>query len=95
MTRNWRLIFRFAVTGFSIATLAAVCMVFHAPNVITNLLLLASPGIWLFLPKAWSGMGNDSGAVAMWLMFGFVAMANAVVCGIVGAAYVGLRRKPG
>jgi hypothetical protein len=60
------------------ATLAAVCMVFHAPNVITNLLFLASPGIWLFLPEAWSGTGNDSGGVAMWLMFGFVAIANAV-----------------
>jgi hypothetical protein len=36
MTRDKRLIFRFAVAGFVIATLAAFSMVFHAPNVITK-----------------------------------------------------------
>jgi hypothetical protein len=88
MTRDWRLIFRFAVAGFVIATMAAFCMVFHAPNVITNLMILVSPGMWLFPAIAW---GN---VVATWFMFGFVAIANAVLYAIVGAVYVGLRRKP-
>jgi hypothetical protein len=36
MTRELRFIFRFAVAGFVTATLAAFCMVFPAPNVITK-----------------------------------------------------------
>jgi hypothetical protein len=86
LDKGWHLIFRFAIAGFLLAMMAAFCMIFHAPNVITNLMILVSPGIWLFPHEAWGT------ALSVWLSFGFLAIANGVLYAIVGAAIVGLRR---
>jgi hypothetical protein len=91
LDKGWHFIFCFAVTGFLIATLAAFCMVFHAPNIITNLMILVSPGSWLFLSRVWSSVGFANSSVAMWFSFGFVAVANGLLYAIVGAAIAGLR----
>jgi hypothetical protein len=86
LDKGWRFILRFAVAGFLVAMSAAFCMVFHASNLITNLMILASPGIWLSPHEAWGT------AFSVWLSFGFLAIANGVLYAIAGAAIVGLRR---
>jgi hypothetical protein len=56
-------------------------------------MILISPGIWLFLSRVWGSMGFANSA-AMWFSFGFAAIVNGVLYALVGAAIVGLRRKP-
>jgi hypothetical protein len=85
LSPSWRFVLLFAVIGLSIATATALCIVLHAPNIVVNLLLLISPGIWFFGPHAWSN------PVAMWFMFLSVAIANGVVYATVGAAIAALR----
>jgi hypothetical protein len=91
LDKTWHFVFRFALAGFLIATFAAFCISFQAPNVITNVMILVSPGIWLFLPITYSRVGFANNAVALWFSFGLVAIANGTLYAMVGAAIAGLR----
>jgi hypothetical protein len=68
--KGWGFIFRCA--GFLLATIAAFCMVVHAPNIMTSLMILVSPGIWLFPHEAWGT------AFQVWFLFGLLPVANGV-----------------
>jgi hypothetical protein len=89
MTRDWRIILRFTVVGLSVSTIAGLSMGMHGPAVLTGVSVPFCPPMLFFLPIVWSSPST------MWLMFLFAAIANAALYAVVGAAYVGLRRKPG
>ncbi len=91
LNKGWHFIFGFALTGFLIAVLAASCMVFNAPNIITNLMILVSPGLWLFLERVLGRVELANSTVAVWFSIGLVAIANGMLYAIVGAVIAGLR----
>ena len=91
LNKDWRFIFRFAFAGFPIAALTAFCIVFHAPNIVTNLSILFSPGIWFFLPRIYGRVPLANNDVAMWFSLGVGAIANGLLYAIVGAAIAGVR----
>jgi hypothetical protein len=84
---RWKIILCFAVTGFLTCILAAFCMDFEAPNLISN-----SPGLWLFFQRVWGSIPFENGALAMWSSFGIAAIANGLLYAIAGAVIAGLRQ---
>lgn len=91
LDKGWHFIFSFSLIGFFIAILAACCMVFNAPNMIANFMILVSPGLWLFLPRLLGGVGFTNGNVAVWFSFGLAAIANGMLYAMVGAVVAVLR----
>jgi hypothetical protein len=91
LDKSWHFILSFALIGFLIAMLAACCMVFNAPNIITNSMILVSPGLFLFLQRAWGSVGFANVTVAMWFSIVLVAIANGMMYAIIGALVAGLR----
>lgn len=91
LDKGWHFIFSFALIGFLIAMLAACCMVFNAPNIIINLMILVSPGLWLFLQRVWGSVGFANDTVAMWFSIVLVAIAKGMMYAIIGAVIAGLR----
>jgi hypothetical protein len=91
LDKGWHFILIFAFTGFLIATLAALCMVFNAPNIVTNFMILVSPGLWLFLQRVFGSVGFTNYRVAWWFSVFLVAVANGMLYAIVGAVIAGLR----
>jgi hypothetical protein len=91
LDKGWHFILSFALIGFLIAMLAACRMVFNAPNIITNSMLLVSPGLFLFLQRVWGNVGFANASVAMWFSIVLVAVANGVIYAVTGAVIAGLR----
>jgi hypothetical protein len=91
LDKGWHFILSFALIGFLIAIVAACCMVFNAPNIITNLMIVISPGLWLFLERVFGRVGFTNYHVAWWFSVCLVAIANGVLYAIVGAVIAGLR----
>jgi hypothetical protein len=89
--KGWHFVHTFALIGFVLAILAALCMVFSAPNIITNSMILVSPGLWLFIERVWGRMPIENYHVAWWFSVCLVAIANGMLYAIVGAVIVGLR----
>jgi hypothetical protein len=93
LNQQWPFVFRFAVAGFAVAVVAALCLDLQAPNVVINVLLLISPGLWLFLERALRTVGQiGSYAVGFSLSVGFAAIANGVFYGLLAVAVTRLRR---
>jgi hypothetical protein len=67
-------------------------MFLQAPNIVTNVAILLSPGLWLFLSRVFGRVPVENAPVAWWFSIGIVATANGLIYGIVGAAIVGLRK---
>ena len=101
LDRGWRIIIRFASTGFALGVLAESAFVFGRPSdavryvpvahvlyaVVTGLATLLSPGVWMFPEIAWSD-GADG-----WFKLAFAAIANSVLYTILGAVIAGLTSK--
>jgi hypothetical protein len=96
MSKDWRTILRFAVLGFVIA---AVCFGFSeldpTPGSAFALwtggaTLILCPGSLLFV-RAFDIEPQTTGFVFMWLIIGLI---NCAVYAVIGAAYVGLRKRP-
>ena len=88
VNKNWRIILRFAIAGFVVTWITAVCVVFRAANIVVNLLLLITP-FWIF-GTVFGPLPFDHRA-ALWFMVLQVAVANALAYTVVGAVIVGLR----
>jgi hypothetical protein len=88
--KDRRIIVLFAAVGFVVTTVAGICMSLQAPNIITNLMILFSPGLWLLLPRVYGTVGIANSTVAWWFSIGVVAIANCLLYALVGAVIVGL-----
>jgi len=91
LDKGWHFVLTFALIGFVLAVLAALCMVFSAPNIITNLMVLVSPGLWLFIERVWGRMPIENYHVSWWLSVCIVAVANGGLYATVGAVVAALR----
>ena len=91
LDKGWRFILSFALIGFLVAMLAGCCMDFNAPNVITNLMLSISPGLWFFLQRVLGSVGFANYHIAVWFSITVAAIANGMMYAIIGAVFVGLR----
>jgi hypothetical protein len=87
LNKSWHIVLRFAIAGFLMAELATLSFVFKAPNVVTNLMTLASPGMWLFPHVPWGGAHRE------WFLFAILPIANAAAYAILGVAVVALITK--
>ena len=82
------IVLRLAIAGFLIAEFAALSFTFKASNVITNLLTLASPGMWLFPHASWSDAHRE------WFLFAVLPAANAIVYAIFGIVIAAFVTRP-
>jgi hypothetical protein len=87
-----RLAVLFALTGFLIAIVAAICMSAQAPDAIVQATLFLSPAVWLFVERVWARIQLNHWVLAWWLSVGIVAVLNALFYGMVGAIITGLLR---
>jgi hypothetical protein len=91
MDTDSKLIWRFAAVGLSVSTLVFACMPFFDSldgNFLTVLVVLCPPSLLvLFLSEAIKG---KSLVYATWALIG---LSNAGLYAVIGAAYVGLRKK--
>jgi len=91
LDKGWHFILSFALIGFALAVLAALCMVVSAPNIITNSMILVSPGLWLFIERVWGRIPIENYYVSWWLSVCLVAVANSGLYAMVGAVVAALR----
>jgi hypothetical protein len=97
MSKDWRTILRFAGLGLAIAAIFfGFSEMDPAPGsfvafVLGGATLLLCPGSLLFV-TAIDIEPQTTGFAVMWLIVGLI---NCAVYAIIGAAYVGLRKKPG
>jgi hypothetical protein len=89
--RSTRLVLYFALAGLLTTIIAGFCMTFQAPNIVTNLMILVSPGLWLFLPRVWGRMPIENSALAQWVSIGVVAIVNGFLYAMAGGAIAILR----
>jgi hypothetical protein len=85
---NKRFILCFAITGFTMAVIAWLCVYYHASNILTNLTILLSPPMWLLyfpLGKTLGYIPFLSPSVAKSLMVAVTAASNGLLYGIAGA----------
>jgi hypothetical protein len=87
-----RLTFRFAVGGFLIAMVAAICLSSHVPDIVVETALILSPTVYLLIQPTWGRMPIDNWVFAWWLSAAVAAVMNGVFYGMVGAAITSLRR---
>jgi hypothetical protein len=95
MSKDWRTILRFAVLGLAVAAVFfGVSEMDPAPGssvalVLGAATLLLCPGSLLFV-TAIDIEPQTAGFALMWLIVGLI---NCAVYAVIGAAYVGLRKK--
>jgi hypothetical protein len=87
-----RLTILFALAGFLIAIVAAICMSAQASDIAVETMLLLSPAVWLFVEPIWAKIQLDNWALAWWLSVGIAAVLNGLFYGMVGAIIAGLLR---
>jgi hypothetical protein len=88
LDRGGRIVFRFAITGFSLGVLAAFCIAMYVPSLAMSGFVIVCPGMLLAYPEAWGVRW------AMWTNLLLIALANAAVYSVVGAIIAGLTTKP-
>jgi hypothetical protein len=89
LDRGWRIILRFAVTGFVATLVGALNFNLGGPGAVTGLLMFFSPGMW-FLPVVPRGE-----ALAVCLSLTFFPIVSGLSYALVGALIAGLTTKPG
>jgi hypothetical protein len=99
MSKDWRTILKFALLGLAFAVLAAgyeaTSQSSHSNVMVDAVLLVVCPAALLLAPLfVWSFEAAEVGTSGFYLLWSLTALANAALYAIVGAAYVGLRRKP-
>jgi hypothetical protein len=101
LDRGWRIIIRFASTGFALGVVAEGAFLIGRPQdavgylpiahvlyvVVVGLATLLSPGVWMFPEIAWSEAADG------WFKLAFAAIANSVLYAILGALIAGLTSK--
>ena len=95
MSEDWRAILRFALLGLAIAAVSfGISEVDPAPGssaaiVIGVVTIILCPGSLLFV-TAFDIEPQTTGFTIMWLIIGLI---NFAVYAVIGAAYVGLRKR--
>jgi len=99
MDKDWRTIFRFALLGLASAAVVMM-MQFAADSSSPNYSLVAAgvllcPASLLLAPVfVWFFEAAEVGTVGFYVLWAVVGLANAGIYTLIGAAYVGLRKKP-
>src|SRR5712692_2462451 len=99
MSKDWRTILRFAAMSFAIAAPVAVLQVVPDSSStnysLTAVSILLCPASLLLAPLfAWFFEAAEVGTPGFYILWLFVGLTNAAVYAVIGAAYVGLRKKP-
>ena len=99
MDKDWRTILRFALLGFAISAIVALMEFLpdsgSSDYSLTAVMILLCPASLLAAPLfAWFFEAAERGTALFFVLWFFVGLANAVLYALVGAAYVGLRKKP-
>jgi uncharacterized membrane protein SirB2 len=95
MSRDWRIIFRFALLSLAIAAVFfGISEADPSPGSSVAIwagvaTMILCPGSLLFV-TAFDIEPQTTGSAAMWLIIGLI---NSAVYAVIGAAYVGLRKK--
>ena len=93
MSKDWRTIVKFTAVGVTLAMVAAgyvaVSDSAHLDVNMDFLIVLCPAGFFL----AWLIEGSAVGRSA-YVLWSLAALANAATCALIGAAFVGLRKKP-
>ncbi len=94
LSADWRTIVRFALAGLALGVVGSASSVASAISTSAVALLLC-PAALLCAPLfAWGFEAAETGTSGFYLLWAFVALVNAVLYALIGAAYVGLRKKP-
>jgi hypothetical protein len=95
MSKDWRIILRFAAVGFGIFVVWVVYQMLTDPspwsqlnNILSIIFMILCPPVLLTFPLIDVEIG-DGGSYAIWTV---VALLNAGLYAVIGAAYVGLRK---
>ena len=103
MSKDWRIIFRFAVMGLAFTAFFVAYQVLtdSSPPPPPNWPLLAvfvliCPASLLFAPLfAWFFEAAEVGTALFYVLWLLVGLANAAIYALIGAAYVGLSKTQG
>jgi cell division protein FtsX len=94
LNTDWRIIMRFALIGFVLGVVGSTTSLSSDTSAIAVTFLLC-PAALLCAPLfAWAFEAAEFGTPGFYLLWALVALINAVLYALAGAAYVGLRKKP-
>jgi hypothetical protein len=98
MSKDWRIILRFALLGFGIGTVFAAQQALidsGTPNLSMDaVLIVLCPVSLLFMPlSVYFFEAAEIGAPGFYVLWALIALANAALYTVIGAAYVGIRKK--
>ena len=96
MSKDWKIILRFALLGLGIGALFAAQQALidsGTPNLSMDaVLILLCPVSLVFMPlSVYFFEAAEVGAPGFYVLWGLIALANAALYAVVGAAYVGIR----
>jgi hypothetical protein len=89
LRKIWRIVLCFAIAGFLIPEFAVLSFTLRVSDLLTNIMTLLSPGLWLLGHAHWST------AYRGWLIFALGPMANAVLYAVFGFVIVSLIARRG
>jgi hypothetical protein len=98
MSKDWKIILRFALLGLGIGILFATLQALPdsgTPNLSMDaIFILLCPASLLFMPlSVYFFEAAEVGAPGFYVLSGLIALANAALYAVVGAAYVGMRKE--
>jgi hypothetical protein len=98
MSKDWKIILRFALLGLGIGILFAAQQAlahYGSPNLSMDAVcILLCPASLLFMPLSVNFFeASEVGAPGFYVVSGLIAFANAALYAVVGAAYVGMRKE--
>jgi hypothetical protein len=95
LSKDWRTIMRFALVGFALGVVGSASSLTSDMSTVAVSFLLC-PAALLCAPLfAWAFEAAEAGTSGFYLLWTLVAVINAVLYALIGAAFVGLRKKPG
>ena len=92
---DWRVIMRFALVGFALGIVGSASSLASDMSTVAVTFLLCPASLLCAPLFAWAFEAAEAGTVGFYLLWTIVALLNAVLYAVIGAAYVGLRRKSG
>ena len=94
LTKDWRTIIHFALVGLALGIVGSASSLTSDVSTIVVTFLLC-PAALLCAPLfAWAFEAAEAGTSGFYLLWALVALVNAVLYALIGAAFVGLRNKP-
>jgi hypothetical protein len=98
MSKDWRIILRFALLGLGIGAVFAAQQAlidYRTPNLSMDaVLIVLCPMSILFMPlSVYFFEAAKAGAPGFYVLWALIALANAALYTVIGAAYVGIRKK--